>query len=40
MEVITSAFQCAMDQKVSVLSFRELNFACTAMKVERNARQG
>jgi hypothetical protein len=39
MEVITSAFQCAMDQKISVLSFTELHFARTAMKMERNARQ-
>jgi hypothetical protein len=39
MEVITSAFQCAMDQKISVLSFTELHFARTAMKVERDARQ-
>jgi hypothetical protein len=39
MEVITSAFQCAMDQKISVLSFTELHFTRTAMKVERDARQ-
>jgi hypothetical protein len=39
MEIIMSAFQCAMDQKISVLSFTELHFARTAMKVERNARQ-
>jgi hypothetical protein len=39
MVVITSAFQCAMDQKISVLSFTELHFARTAMKVERDARQ-
>jgi hypothetical protein len=39
MEVINSAFQCAMDQKISVLSFTELHFACTAMKGERDARQ-
>jgi hypothetical protein len=39
MEVITSAFHFTMDQKISVLSFMELHFARTAMKVERDAQQ-
>jgi hypothetical protein len=34
MEVFTSALQCGMDQKISVLSFTELHFARTAMSVE------
>jgi hypothetical protein len=39
MEVITSQSTCDMDQKISALSFTELHFARTNMKVERDARQ-